>query len=382
MKTGLIAVVGWLLLNPSHLAHGESKQDRSARVDALLQRWSEGKTPGAAVLVESHGKVVHRKAYGFADLDACVRMAPETSFRLASISKTFTAMAIMILAERGKIVYDDPLTRFFPEFPAYAQAITVRHLLHHTAGLREYDELFEQEKLISTDWPRSSRCPPDEFEPTSADTLQILARQKKPQFVAGNQYEYSNSGYVVLGQIVEKVSGMSYAAFLQKEIFKPLKMNHTIVSDGKSPAVAKLARSYEPAGPPEAGKVGFQEIDYTPLNRIYGDDGVHSTIDDLRRWAEVVDGPHLVSRKTLRRGLKPGRLNNGDSTDYGFGWIIDRQFRSRRIWHNGGWLGFKTFVARYPRKKLTVIVLANTTQLDATALGKDIARIFLERPAR
>src|SRR5690242_17229394 len=190
--------------------------DPSARVDALMTPWTGTDTPGAAVLVIRNGKVVHSKGYGMASLDRHRPITPGTSFLLASVTKQFTAMAIMILSEEGKLSYDDTLASFFPEFPAYARKITVRNLLNHTAGFPEYDTLLVEAGLVrKSDYGIARNLRADGFEPTVHDVLGILSAQKEPLFAAGEKYKYSNSGYVLLALIVEKVSGQRFATFLE-----------------------------------------------------------------------------------------------------------------------------------------------------------------------
>src|ERR1017187_8860034 len=171
---------------------------QAARVDALFAPWSQKRMPGAAVLVVQNGQILHKKGYGLADIKTKTPIRPATCFLLGSMTKSFTALSIMILADRGVLSYNDPLSKFFPQFPDYARAITVKHLLHHTAGFPEYETLFIDEGKIDENWPRSSTSKPSCFEPTSRDTLDLLARQKKLLFDPGVEYSYSNSGYVIL----------------------------------------------------------------------------------------------------------------------------------------------------------------------------------------
>jgi CubicO group peptidase (beta-lactamase class C family) len=345
----------------------------SKKVDALFDGIA-GNMPGVAVLVTQKGEEVYKKEFGLADIASGRRIGPKTSFRLASVSKQFTAMAIMILAERERLDYDDPLPLFFPDrrFPAGAERITVRALLQHTSGLPEYIDLLIDRKLISENWPRSSATLPDAFEPDSRRIFDLLRGQRVLKFPPGAAYAYSNSGYVVLGRIIEEVSGKSYGAFLEQEIFKPLGMTRTVVSDGKAPRVRNRAVSYAKDG------AAYREIDYTPLNAVFGDDGVYTTIDDMKKWADALDRGALVGRAALRRAFRRGRLNSGEPTDYGFGWVLGRRRNERVIWHNGEWIGFRTYIARYPGRALTVVVLANCRETDADDLGAKVADVYLD----
>ena len=283
---------------PSPAAARESVS-AAQRVDALFAPWSKGDTPGAAVIVIRNGQVLFEKGYGLANLETRTPIRPDTAFLLASLTKQFTAMAVMMLAERGKIRYEDPLTRFFPHFPLYAQKITVRHLLNHTAGFPEYDDLWIRSGKVDHDWPRSSATRPSTFEPTSRDALNLLAQQKSPDFDPGEKWKYSDSGYVILAQIVEKASGTSFGAFLEENIFRPLGMKGSLLYDERKPKVPNVAKSYTRDGS------AYREIDYTPLNKIYGEDNVYSTLDDMYKWDQALYGEKLVKASTLRIRLAP-----------------------------------------------------------------------------
>lgn len=373
----LLTLALWLGFSLSVSAHVKSRSRPSEEVDALFKKWSGDLTPGAAVMVIQNGKVVHRKGYGRAVLKegttASTPIIHDTNFRLASLSKQFTAMAIMILAERGMLSYDDHLSKFFPQFSPEAGMITIRQLLRHTSGLPDHEKLFLEEGKISYNWPRSARIPPDIYEPSSGDALEILTRQKQLNFSPDTKFEYSNSGYVVLGELIHKVSGQCYGQFLKKEIFKKLGMHNTVVSDGKDLSVPNLAKSY-------TQKSGiYCDIDYTPLNRIVGDDGVFSSLDDLEKWIRALKSEKLVTSKTLQLAFTPGRLENGKCVKYGFGWYLGRRLRSKVIEHDGVWVGFRNFILDFPQRKLTIVVLANFDEIPAEELAVKVAQIYLKK---
>lgn len=333
--------------------------------------WSQGDTPGAAILIIQEGQVVLKKGYGLANLESQKPVTPDTAFLLASVTKPFTAMAVMMLAERGKLQYDDPLTKFFPQFPPYAHQITVRHLLHHTAGLPEYEDLFLKSGKLDQDYPRSAKAPQSPFEPTSKDTLALLAQVMAPRFAPGEQYEYSNSGYVLLAQIVEKVSGQSFAQFLRQNIFQPLGMNRSLLYDETRPPVPNVATSY-------LRKDGvYRDIDYTPLNAIYGEDNVYSTIEDLYQWDQALYTEKLVKAATLQEAFTPGTLRDGEATEYGFGWWVHTFLGRNTVGHDGSWLGFKTVILRFPDQRLTVVMLANLHDIDVGDIAFKISKLQL-----
>lgn len=343
------------------------------QVDALLKPWSQGDTPGAAIIVIKEGQVLLKRGYGLANLESRQPIGPDTSFLLCSLTKQFTAMAVMILAERGKLRYEDTLSSFFPEFPPYAQKVTIRHLLQHTAGFPEYDDLFLASGEIDRFWPRSVKSRPSRFEPTSKDVLRRLAEQKELRFVPGEKWEYSNSGYVILAQIVEKVTGQSFAQFLQQEIFQPLGMKRSRLYDETRPTVEKRATSYRLA---ESGL--YRDIDYAPQNAVYGADNIYTTVEDMYSWDQALSTEKLVRAATLEEAFTAGRLNNGKATNYGFGWFLIEALGLEALAHGGSWLGFRTYILRFPDQRFTVIVLSNLDQFRPDVLATEISKIYLD----
>ncbi len=313
--------------------------DKSAQVDALFASWTQGRTPGAAVLVVQDRRIVHKKGYGLADIAANAPITPNTAFDLGSISKPFTAMAIMMLAERGELRYGDPLSRFFPEFPSYARKITIWHLLHHSHGFPDYEGLFVKSGMIDKDYPRPSKGKEEGFEP--------------------------------LALIIEKVSGKPYSRFLKENIFRPLGMNSTLVYDETRPKVKNKAVSYSRVGE------RYKDIDYTPLNLIYGDGNVNSTVEDLYKWDQALYTDRLLRAETLEQAFTPGKLNDGMDTGYGSGWLVKNSPGLRRIAHGGSWVGFRSLLVRYPDQRLTIILLSNFAEFDRETLVYKIARIYL-----
>jgi CubicO group peptidase (beta-lactamase class C family) len=347
----------------------ETNASLVTRVDTLFSRWDHPDTPGAAVMVIKNGKVLLKKGYGLADLESRTAITANTAFLLASVTKQFTAMAIMILQERKQLSFDDPLSKFFSEFPAYAESITVRHLLNHLAGFPEYDELFVTTGKIDKDWPRSSKSARSEFEPTAKDALRLLEDVKVLRFEPGTKFEYSNSGYVILAQIVEKVSGQRFCAFLKQNIFQPLAMNGSILYDENRPSIPNAALSYK------FEKGMYQDISYAPQNAIYGEDNIYTTLDDMFRWDQALYGEKLVRAETLKQAFTPGRLTNRNSIPYGFGWFVD----PHRVRHSGSWLGYRTAIARYPDKQFSVIVLSNVADCGVGSIVDKISEIYIEK---
>jgi CubicO group peptidase (beta-lactamase class C family) len=324
-------------------------------IDSLCKRWLKGHDAGAAVLVIQDGKVIHKRGYGFAVIEDERRPDASTIFELASCSKHMTATAVMMLAERGKLGYDDPLTKFFP-FPPYAAKITVRHLLHHTGGLKDYFELYDEDGEDLSRWGEGDR-------PTAADIVAALAKEPEPAFPAGERFDYSNSGYVVLAEIVGKVSGKPFPRFLRDEMFKPLGMARTRVNDGTGARDENQAQGYEDDEPYEA----------TALDDAYGDGGVQTTLDDLVRWNAGMDAGKLVSKKTQAEAFESGVLNDGKKTGYGFGWFIGGKKGDRWVNHEGSYGGFTTYYCKELENEISVIVLANFAEAEADELADSIS---------
>jgi N-acyl-D-amino-acid deacylase len=332
--------------------------DTSAQVDALFAPFTTGVSPGAAAMVIERGQVLHAGGYGYADLERRIPITPETPFRLASVSKQFAAMAIMILAERGKLDYDDPLVDYLPELARFGDQITIRHLLTHTSGLPDYYDALEAQ---------SSGTMPD-----TESAMRFLVGWGEPLFPAGERYEYSNPGYEMLALVVERASGQSFGQFLEDNIFRPLGMHTTtVVRASSEPEIHHRALGYSRT------EDGFELDDEHPLNHIIGSGGIYSTVTDLYLWDQALYGDKLVQPSTLEEAWSPVRLGSGDENSYGFGWRIGRYGGlGRRVAYAGGWLGFSTFIVRYPERRFSVIVLSNLGDFDAEEAAGRITDIF------
>ena len=342
----------------------------SRQVDALFAPLTEGARPGAVVLVGREGKVLHKKAYGLANVSRRIPLTPATVFDLGSIGKSFTALAIMLLAEGGKLRYDDALARFFPEFATYASNVRLRHLLQHTAGFPDYEDLLKNSVQLDNNYPRSASTPKSALEPTSSDVLRLLSKQTL-RFQPGTKYEYSDSGYVLLGQVVAKVSGQQYATFLQQRIFRPLRMTKTVVYDETRPPIPGRAVSYKRLGDT------YVDIDYSPLNFVYGDGSTNSTVEDLFKLDRALYTNAFLKAATLAQAFRSGMLPDGTRTEYGFGWFVRPAVGLARISHGGTQVGFRSLFVRYPQQQLVVIVLGNFLDFDRERLAYEVARLYL-----
>jgi len=322
-------------------------------VDSLFSAYSGATVPGASVVVISDGRVVVRRAYGMADLEHRVVATPETDYRLASVSKQFTAMAVMLLAQDRKLDYDQSVRDFLPELPVAAQSVTVRHLLNHTSGLWDYEELVPESGTAQLD---------------DRDVLGLLAAAKDSSyFPPGSQYRYSNSGYVLLGLIVARVSGMTFPEFLRTRVFRPLGMAATVAHVEGSDTVPLRAYGYSPRGGT------FVQPDQSVTSATLGDGGIYTNVDDMVRWDQGLSGTTLVTAPMLELATTPPQLPGGASSEYGFGWFVDTYRGEKRWRHTGETSGFRNAIQRLPRRRLTVIVLTNRSSGEPGAIAERIA---------
>ena len=343
------------------------------------QYLSEANARGAfngAALVFDRGKVVYQGAFGVRSIDPPTALDLDSQFRLASVSKQFTAMAIMQLMEEGRLRYDQDIRDFIPELPY--EGITIRHLLHHVSGLPDYEPLMDQH------WKTAlSADDPARYTDGNGDVIRMLVAQNRPvHFKPGDRSRYSNTGYNLLGSIVTRASGVPYAEFLKTRVFDPAGMSNTRVYDfvvGTDPHMPNRAYGYQ---------VGWNGTDLSPadshyLNRGQGEDGVYSTVGDLLKWDRVLYTEKLVSAATLQEAFTPAVLNSGRSTDYGFGWFIQRSPDGKRtVAHSGGWLGFSTHTLRGIEEDKFLVVLMNNAQGPFGAIAEGLTNLLYDRPAK
>jgi len=355
----------------SAASQASASQVSADKIDAVFASLKSNNAPGAAVLVIRNGRKIFRRGYGVTDLRTLHPIDARTNFRLASLTKQFTAACIMLLARDGKLHYGDRLTDFFPEFPAYGKSITVRNLLNHTSGLEDYGEIMMKQ------YPDT---PPEKVpQILDAGVLKLLEQRTSVRFPAGTKWEYSNSGYAVLAMIVEKVSGKRFGAFLQERIFTPLKMKNTLAYEkGNNNEVSNRAYGHSK----EAD--GWHETDQSPTSAVLGDGGIYSSLDDLAKWDRALRNHTLLSAADMQPALTPVQPTAGPAKDedgrtvsYGFGWFLDPYQGHKRMSHNGGTIGFRTTIQRFPDDQLTVIVLANRTDINPEELALKVADLYV-----
>jgi len=320
-----------------------------SRVDDLMRDYA-GANPGASVLVLKDGEPTIRASYGMSDIEAQVGVTPATNFRLASVSKQFTAAGILLLNEDGKLRLDDRLSQWLPSLPAATREVTLRHLLTHTSGLIDYEDVMSP--TLTT-------------QLNDRDVLRLLETQDRTYFAPGTGYRYSNSGYVLLGLVIEQASGQSFTEFLRRRIFEPLGMRDTVAHVESRTVVSHRAYGYSY----ENGK--WLRTDQSPTSATLGDGGIYSSIDDLARWDAALYDNRLLRAGSLAAAFAPATRTDDSEIEYGFGWRITGE----TLWHSGESIGFRNVLVRYPERRLTVIVLTNRNDPEPYRLALAIAEL-------
>ena len=356
----LPALLLLLLLAPAYPAAAHSDADLVAQIDQLLAKTYPAAEPGAAVLVEKDGKVLLRKGYGMANLELSVPIAPEMAFRLGSITKQFTAVAILKLAEQGKLALSDDLTRYLPDYPTHGQKITLENLLTHTSGIKSYTSLPRWHQTIRED--------------LTPQQMVDLFKDEPADFAPGEKWLYDNSGYFLLGMVIEKVTGKTYAAALAETIFTPLGLPHTAYG-ADAPLVPGRVAGYQ-------GEPGhYENADYLSMTP-YAAGSLVSTVDDLARWEHALFSGTLLRQDLFARMVTPYPLKNGKATAYGYGLGIWSFEGHRVIEHGGDINGFTTELLRLPEDRITVVLLSNNPDHAPRPdfLGIEIASLLLGKP--
>ncbi len=345
------------------------------QIDGIFSPLADDKSPGVAVLVRKDGRTVFERGYGARELRTFTKIDARTNFRLASCSKQFTAMSVMLLVHDGKLRYEEKLTDVFPDFPAYGKAITIRHLLNHTSGLPDYEDLMAAEKRNGAAiWSESRQI-------QDAEVLKLLEKETAGKFTPGTRWSYSNSSYVVPGLVVAKVSGKPFGQFLRERIFAPLGMMQTLAYEKGRSEVSQRAYGHSKESD------GWKEMDQSSTSATLGDGGIYSSLEDLAKWDEALAKHTLLSEAEMQAALIPAKLADGSQPKwpansdrpegtpvaYGFGWFLDPYRRHSRMWHYGDTMGFHTYIVRFVSDNLTIIVLCNRTDLDPEARALKVA---------
>ncbi len=333
----------------------------AARVDSVFSRFTAPGSPGCALGVMRGGRLVYAKGYGLASIEMNRPITPSTVFDIGSVSKQFTALAVVLLAQDGKLSLDDEIQKYLPEIPRYSRPVTIRHLLHHTSGLRDYIDLLGwsgvQEESVTGD----------------RDALAILARQQASNFDAGADYLYSNTGFFLLSVIVRRASGKSLRAFAAERIFGPLGMRHTFYLDDHSEIVPDKAGSYSPRGKGPGFQLALANWEQT------GDGAVQTSVEDLLQWERNFGSGAVGGAAAIGTLETPGVLNNGTAITYALGQVVDRYRGLRRVTHGGSWAGFHASFTRFPEEHAAISVLCNVANGVPGVSAMRVADIVLAR---
>lgn len=367
---------------------GAAEDQMIPKIEAIFAPLSDARSPGLAVVVRRSGRTVFEHGYGVRDLNSLTAIGPDTNFRLASCTKQFTAMAIMLLVHDRKLKYEQSIAEILPEFPAYGATITVANLLHHTSGLPDYEMLMErEEKSGGRRWTAENQI-------HDADVLALLEKEHTTDFPPGTKWAYSNSGYVVLGLLVAKASGKSFGEFLHERIFAPLGMDQTVAYERGKNEVANRAFGHS------RDADAWKQTDQSSTSATLGDGGVYSSVRDLAKWDESLAKHTLLSETEMRPALMPAILlgtekpvwpagqdrTAGTPVAYGFGWFLDPYRGHPRMWHYGDTMGFHTYIERFgasasvsgrpDQSALSIVVLCNRTDLNPEALAAKVADLY------
>lgn len=331
-------------------------------MEELFQNWDRPDSPGAAVMVMRDGEVLLQRGYGMANLEYGIPITPATIFHVASTSKQFTAFSVVLLEQQGKLSLDDDVRKHVPELPDLGSVITIRHLMHHTSGMRDHLEL-----LALAGWRLDDVISRDHI-------LKILVRQRALNFEPGSEFLYSNTGYFLLAEVVERVTETTFQDWTAQNIFEPLEMKHTHFHSDHEHIVKNRAYSYEPDR--EGYKNSVLSYAYT------GSTSLFTTVEDLGKWVNNFETGRVGGIGAVRRMLESGTLNNGDTLAYTFGNLVGRHNGLKTVYHGGSDAGFNCMLLRYPEARFAVAVLSNAADFDADLVAHRISEIYLAESMR
>ena len=328
------------------------------KIDQIFSLWDKEDTPGAAISIVQDSDIIYRKGYGIANLEYDIPISPSTIFHIASVSKQFTAFAILLLATEGKLSLDDDIRNYLPEVPDFGKTITIRHLVHHISGLRD------QWTLIAMAGGRLDDVI------TKEHIMKLVERQKDLNFEPGEEFLYCNTGFTLLAEIVERISGQTFADFTEDHIFNPLNMRNTLFYDDHEKIVKNRAYSYYS----DKNRYKKSVLSYANV----GATSLFTTVEDLSKWAINFENPIVGNEQIINQMNERGVLTNGDTIDYAFGQGVGKYKGLNRISHGGGDAGYRTYLARFPEQKFSVIVFSNDGGFGAGSMANKIADIYLE----
>lgn len=328
-------------------------------VDRIMAAYTDENGPGASVLVMRHDSIVFTRSYGLASLAEHRAVTPATNFRLASMTKQFTAAAVLKLSSEGKLNLSDKILKFFPDFPLYGKEITVRNLLNHTSGLVDYEDFVPDTQ---------------QYQVFDADCLRLMFTADSLYFPVGTKYRYSNTGYALLALIVEKVSGKRYADYVKENLFVPAGMNTTVAYEKGISEVAQRAYGHSRTA------AGWTETDQSNTSAVLGDGGIYSNVEEYARWATALWQFRILPEPLQRAAWADAALNDGTPIDYGMGWHTESFHGLRHPHHGGSTRGFRNHVLLFPDQHSLVVILTNRNEGDPITEAKAVADLFLTIP--
>ncbi len=353
--TGLLV----FMLAGSHLNAQKKAVTLSAEqilsINRVMLSYDSALSPGAALLVMDRGKIVLQKSYGLKSTETKEAVDATTCFRLASVTKQFTAMCILQLVQAGRLSLDDSVRKYLDSLPTYTQPITIRNLLTHTSGLVDYEALIPDNQVRQV---------------LDIDCMRLMHSTDHLYFVPGSEYRYSNTGYALLALIVEKISGEDFASYLQQHIFKPLQMKHTLALEAAKTKVPNRAMGHS------RSSNGWEVTDQSLTSAVLGDGGIYTNVLDMAKWIRAICRYQLISPSLQQQAWSRASLSNGKSIDYGFGWHIEDYRGKAHPHHSGSSIGFRNHILLFPEEERAVMILTNRDEGDPMEPCKKIMDII------
>lgn len=341
----------------------KSQSQLEKGMDELMKSYS-GNHPGASLLIIENGEQKFRKSYGMAEIENGIPVSVSTNFRLASVTKQFTATCILKLAQRGLLNIHQTLDHYFNPFPEFGKLITIHHLLTHTSGIPDYEDFV----------PDSAMNP----QVKDADVLQIILKTDNLYFQPGSEFRYSNTAYALLALIVEKVSGKKFGSFLKDEIFSPLGMNNTIAFEKGKNEVTNRAYGYD------RETNGWTRKDQSSTSAVLGDGGIYSNVEDLYKWDQSLYSTLLLLSEMKKKMFSKAALNSGAAIPYGYGWHLKEWDGNNIVYHTGSSTSFRNILYRIPGRNFSIILLTNRNEPEEEAMvdiAEKIATLYYNNQA-
>lgn len=340
------------------ISFSTQSQNINKNIDRIFSDWKNKNNPGGVVMVSHHNNIVFSEAYGLANIPYNIPNDEETVFGIGSLSKQFTAMGIVLLELDGKLSFDDSIQKYLPEMHNFSKPITIRHLLHHTSGIRSSPELFGL-----AGWRDGDAI-------TNEDAYRYLTKQTDLNFETNSEFMYTNSGYILLAKIIENITKQDFKSWIKEKIFQPLQMNSTFIEEDYSKVITKAASSYTELEP-----TVFTSVENFDLT--YGASNVYSTCNDILKWSKNFSHASKEWQKAFARLKTLDALNSGKKNNYAFGVIVDDFFGNDRVQHTGAIAGFRSIMYVYPNDDLEIVILSNYTSPQLFKIADQVSQLFL-----